>query len=72
MTTPALAVFRVLAVDIIGKALGRAANVIQVHAVRARAEHAAHARRTEGQLSIESILDSFSSPAMAFSSSTVA
>ena len=53
----ALAVFRVLAVDIIGKALGRAANVIQVHAVRARAEHAAHARRTEGQLGIESILD---------------
>ena len=30
---------------------------IQVHAVRARAEHAAHARRTEGQLGIESILD---------------
>ena len=53
----ALAVFRVLAVDIIGKSLGRAANVIQVHAVRARAEHAAHARRAKGQLGIETILN---------------
>ena len=53
----ALAVFRVLAVDVIGKALGRAANVVQVHAVCARAEHAAHARRAEGQLGIKTILD---------------
>ena len=53
----ALSVLFALAVDVVGEALRRAADVVEVHAVRARAEYAAHARRAKGQLGIESILD---------------
>ena len=53
----AAGVLGVLTVDVVREALGRAAHIVQVHAVGARAEHAAHARSAKGQLGIEAILD---------------
>ena len=53
----ALGVFGILAVDVVGKALGRPADIVEVHAVGARAEHAAHAGGAEGQLGIEAVLN---------------
>ena len=53
----AAGILGVLAVDVVGEALGGPAHVVQVHAVGARAEHAAHARGAEGQLGIEAVLD---------------
>ena len=43
--------------DILGQRARHAAHVVFVHAVRACAEHAAHARRTKFEIAVKAILD---------------
>ena len=45
-------------VDIVGKTLSRSANGVDVHAVGANLQHAAHTRGAEGELCAEAVFDS--------------